>query len=215
VASWIWCCRLAQRRNGLLWKKCIGLRKRGDKNFGGTRGEERKWRKKVRLDGSTSDVLLITYARKGVEYYSVTELQTNSVEPEPEGSSPHSQQPANDPAPEPGESTLHPQNNLHKNHLSPSSHLRLGLSSGLFPSGFPADTLYMFLPSPTRATCTAHLTIFDLICLIISGDEYKLWSSPMRKFLHSPIAWSLLPLFGLWVFSPNNPSWSEALDHDT
>jgi hypothetical protein len=32
---------------------------------------------------------------------------TNSVAPEPEGSSPHSQQPANGPYPEPGESTSH------------------------------------------------------------------------------------------------------------
>jgi hypothetical protein len=36
--------------------------------------------------------------------------QTNSVAPEPEGSSPHSQQPANGPYPEPGESTPHPPN---------------------------------------------------------------------------------------------------------
>jgi hypothetical protein len=35
---------------------------------------------------------------------------TNSVAPEPEGSSPHSQQPANDPSPEPAESTPHPPN---------------------------------------------------------------------------------------------------------
>jgi hypothetical protein len=35
---------------------------------------------------------------------------TNSVTPETEGSSPHSQQPANDPCPEPGESTTHPPN---------------------------------------------------------------------------------------------------------
>jgi hypothetical protein len=36
--------------------------------------------------------------------------QTNSLAPEPEGSSPHSQQPANDPYPEPGESTPHTPN---------------------------------------------------------------------------------------------------------
>jgi hypothetical protein len=35
---------------------------------------------------------------------------TNYVAPEPEGSSPHSQQPANGPYPEPGESTPHPPN---------------------------------------------------------------------------------------------------------
>jgi hypothetical protein len=31
-----------------------------------------------------------------------------------------------------------------------------------------------------------------LICLIISVDEYRLWSSPLCIFLHSPITSSLL-----------------------
>jgi len=38
-----------------------------------------------------------------------------------------------------------------------STHLRLGLRSGLLPSGFPSKTLYTPFSPPIRATCPTHL----------------------------------------------------------
>jgi hypothetical protein len=38
-----------------------------------------------------------------------------------------------------------------------STYLRLGLPSGLLPSGFPTNILYAFLFSPIRVTCPAFL----------------------------------------------------------
>jgi hypothetical protein len=48
-----------------------------------------------------------------------------------------------------------------------STHLRLDLPSGLFPSGFPTNILYVFSSSSIRTTCLAYLTLLDLIILII------------------------------------------------
>ena len=44
--------------------------------------------------------------------------------------------------------------------LTLSSHLHLGLPSGLLPSVFPTKTPYQPLLSSIRATCTAHLSKF-------------------------------------------------------
>ena len=60
-----------------------------------------------------------------------------------------------------------------------STHLRLGLPSGLFTSSFPTKTLYTTLSSPIRATCPAHLILLDFITLTILDEEYNSFSSSL------------------------------------
>ena len=66
-----------------------------------------------------------------------------------------------------------------------SSHLRLGLPSGLFPSGFPTKILYKPLLSPTRTTCPAHQILLDFITRKILGEKYRSLSYSLFSFRHS------------------------------
>jgi hypothetical protein len=72
-----------------------------------------------------------------------------------------------------------------------SSHLRLGLPSGLLPSGLSIKMFYAPLTSPMRATCPAHLILLALITLTILGDENKPCSSSLCSFLQPPVTSSL------------------------
>ena len=83
-----------------------------------------------------------------------------------------------------------------------STQLRLGLPSGLFPSGFPTRNLCTPLFFPKRATCPAHLILLDYITRTILGEEYKSLSSSLCSFLHSPVISSLLgPIFSSTSYS--------------
>ena len=77
---------------------------------------------------------------------------------EPEGSLPHSQVPARYLSLSSASSIqpIHPHPTSWRSILILSSHPRLGLPCGLFPSGFPTKTLNTLTLSTIRATCPAH-----------------------------------------------------------
>ena len=85
----------------------------------------------------------------------------------------------------PSVSILSQNDPVHTRILILSSHLSLGLPSGLFPSGFPTKTQYMPHLSPIRATCPAHLILLDFITQTILGEEYRSLSSSLCSFLPS------------------------------
>jgi len=72
-----------------------------------------------------------------------------------------------------------------------SFHLRLGLLSDLFPSGFPTTLLYAFITSPMRATCPNVFILLGVILLIISVEAYKLRSFSLCSLLQSRTTFSL------------------------
>ena len=88
--------------------------------------------------------------------------------------------------------SIYPHSTSWRSILILSTHLRQGLLSGLFPSGFPTKTLYAPLSLPIRATCPAHLTLLDFITRTILGEEYKSFIFSLCNLLHSPVTSSFL-----------------------
>ena len=89
---------------------------------------------------------------------------------EPEGSLPHSQVSVTCPYPEPDQSISLPQFHFLKIHLNIIPHLRVGLPSVLFPSGFTTKPLYESLPC-----CNIH---FNIIKGSTSRSSYIVQQSP-------------------------------------
>jgi len=73
-----------------------------------------------------------------------------------------------------------------------SSHLRLGLPSGLLLSGLPIKSLSTPLLAPICATCPTHPILLDFITRTIMGEENKSLSSSLCSFLHPFVTSCLL-----------------------
>ena len=95
-----------------------------------------------------------------------------------------------------------------------SSHLRLGLPSDLFPSGFPNKALYAPPISPIRALCSFHLILLRLITRLIFGEEYRSLSSSLCSFLHILVNWPFLGpniLLSTWLLHHDHATAHAAL----
>jgi len=106
---------------------------------------------------------------------------------ETESSLPHSQEKAKCPCSYAHESSPCPHSTSWKPILILCSHLRLGLPSCLFPSGFVTKRVYTTLLSLIRDKCPVHLMIIDFIIRIIFGEQSRSLSSSLCSFLHTPL----------------------------
>ena len=113
----------------------------------------------------------------------------------------HSPMPATCPYPEPAEARPCPQiPTSWRSFLILSSHLHLGLPSGLFPSGFPPKHCTQRISFPNMLHEPPHLIPLDLIIWTILGKEHRYLSSSLCSFLHSCYLVPLRP-----KYSPQHP----------
>jgi hypothetical protein len=111
---------------------------------------------------------------------------------EPEGSLPHSQEPATCLYPEPAQSSPCPCPTSWRSILILSSHLCLGLPSGLLPSGLPTKILNEPVLSPYVLHALPISFFFYFITHIIFGEEYRSLSCLLSSLLHLPVTSSLV-----------------------
>ena len=115
---------------------------------------------------------------------------------------------------EPARSSPYPQHPTSwRSVLILSSPLRLGVLSGLFPSGFPTETVYTPLLFLIRATCTVHLILLYLIRAILD-EVYRSLCSSLCSFPHFLVISSLFslgPRLFMWTFRNMIGFYSEEL----
>ena len=135
---------------------------------------------------STPPYLLIPWCRVLLEKLTGCQLVKKFPKfVEPKYSLQHSQMSATCPSPVPDQCSLHFHTTAWISFLILSSHICLGLPSGLLPSGFSITILYTPPLSPIHATCPTHLILLNLITETIFGEEYRSLSSLLCNFLHS------------------------------
>jgi hypothetical protein len=80
---------------------------------------------------------------------------------------------------------------LEPNHFSPHTHILFEIRCNIIlsqtPSCLLATALYIFLVSPQRATCTTHLSLLEVISLILTYViKHTAYDCPHFTFLRNP-----------------------------